>query len=144
MPINREMIEARIREINDAIRMLREIVDREYGRLTTHHRLAMRYLVIQLVEAASSVCVHILMAAFNEKPEGFPECFLRLGEKGVLPGGLAERLASAARLRNLLVHRYWTIQDEKVFSSLKGGLGDFEEFVARVRDFLEESGGPGP
>jgi len=136
VPINEEMIEARIREINDAVQELRDLTTREFDELNTYQRLAMRYLVIQLVEAASSICIRILMAAFNEKPEGFPECFLRLGKKVVLPRELAERLASAARLRNLLVHRYWTIRDERVYESMRGGLGDFEEFVAYVRAFL--------
>jgi uncharacterized protein YutE (UPF0331/DUF86 family) len=62
---------------------------------------------------------------------------IRLGVKGVLSEGLASRLASAARLRNLLVHRYWVISDEKVYESVKNGLKDFEEFITCVRVFLK-------
>jgi len=56
------------------------------------------------------------------------------------PKGLASKLASVARLRNLLVHRYWTIVDEKVYESAKKGLKDFEDFVTHVRRFLERGG----
>ena len=77
MPVNEEIIEARIREINDAAEILRGLTAKVFGELTVHERLSMRYLVIQLVEAASSICMHILLNVFNERAEGFPECFAR-------------------------------------------------------------------
>ena len=59
-----------------------------------------------------------------------------MGARGLLPQALANRLARAARLRNLLVHRYWEIDDERVHQSVREGLKDFEEFKARVRELL--------
>jgi len=47
-------------------------------------------------------------------------CFSRLGTEGAIPKELAFKLSATARLRNLLVHRYWTISDEKVYESVKG------------------------
>jgi uncharacterized protein YutE (UPF0331/DUF86 family) len=137
MSINEEYIEARIREIHDAVSMLVELTTKGFEELTMHERLSMRYLIIQVVEAASSICMHILTGFFNERIEGFPECFIRLGVKGIIPRDLASRLASAARLRNLLVHRYWVILDEKVYESIKNGLKDFQGFTKHVREFLE-------
>lgn len=138
MSLNEEHVEARIREVNDAVRMLRGLTSKGFGELTVHERLAMRYLLIQLVEAASSICMHILLSTFDEGAEGFPECFGRLGGGGVIPEDLASRLSSAARLRNLLVHRYWVINDEKVYRSVRKGVKDFEVFVAHVRRFLRD------
>jgi uncharacterized protein YutE (UPF0331/DUF86 family) len=135
-PIN-EAVEARIREINDALQLLRDLVAKDFEELTVYERLSLRYLIIQLVEAAASICMRVLLRVYNETVEGFPECFTRLGSKGVLPEALASKLASAARLRNLLVHRYWTIADEKVYESVKKGLKDFEDFITHVRRFLE-------
>jgi len=137
VPINRDLVEARIREINDAIELLRDLAAREFDELTVHERLSMRYLVIQLVEAASSICLHLLAELFGERADSFPGCFARLGEKGLLPEDLARRLVAAARLRNLLVHRYWVIDDRKVYESVKRELGDFERFVELVRERLE-------
>lgn len=135
--LNTELVESRIREIHDAIQMLEEIIGKSFDSLSIYEKLSIRYLLIQLVEAASSICIHILIKVFNEKAEGFPECFVRLGEKDFIPKGLALKLASAARLRNLLVHRYWVIDDEKVYWSVKEGLKDFEDFIMYVRRFLE-------
>jgi len=136
MDINVELIEARIREINDAIQILKDLIAKEFDKLTLHEKLSMRYLVIELVEAASSICVHILVNLYNERPEGYPDCFMRLSVKGIISEDLAKKLASAARLRNLLVHRYWFVDDEKVYESVKKGLKDFEEFIICMRSFL--------
>jgi len=135
-PIN-ESVEARIREINDALQLLRNIVAKDFDELTIYERLSARYLIIQLVEAAASVCVRVLLRVYNETAEGYPECFMRLGLKGVLPEDLASKLASVARLRNLLVHRYWAIDDEKVYKSVKKGFKDFEDFITHIRGFLK-------
>jgi len=139
---NAESIEARIREINDAIQVLRSLVTKDFAELTIYEKLSMRYLVIQLVEAASSICVQILLDIFNEKPEGFPECFVRLGVKGVIPYDLASKLSSAARLGNLLVHRYWTVDDQKTYESIRTGLKDFKDFTVHVRGFLKGRSSP--
>jgi len=80
MSVNKEYIDARIREINDAIQMLRELTTKDFEELTIY-----------------------------------------------------ERLSSAARLRNLLVHRYWMIVDEKVYESVKCGLKDFERFILYIK-----------
>lgn len=137
MGLNLEAVEARVREINEALQSLRELIGREFQSLGVYEKLSVRYLVVQLVEAASSVCIHVLSRAFDETAEAYPDCFLRLGERRAIPKDLAERLASAARLRNLLVHRYWEIDDERVYTSVKLGLKDFEEFVKHVGKFVE-------
>jgi uncharacterized protein YutE (UPF0331/DUF86 family) len=135
--INLDAVEFRIREINDALQLLRDLLSKSFEELSIYERLSVRYLVIQLVEAAASICTHLLLRMYDETPGGFPECFGRLGDKGVLPSDLASRLASAARLRNLLVHRYWVVEDEKVYESVRGGLRDFEDFVRYIREVLK-------
>ena len=138
MPLNIELIEARIREINDSIQMLRDLTTKKFRELSTYEKLSIRYLLIQLVEASSSLCTHILINLFNETSEGFPECFIRLGTKRVIPENLAAKLASAARLRNLLVHRYWVIDDEKIYHSVRKGIKDFEDFASYVNKLTRE------
>ena len=136
MPVNVDLVEARVREIHDAVELLSGLVARDFDELTVYERLSMRYLVIQLVEAAASICLHLLLEIFDERASSLPGCFARLGERGFLPEDLARKLASAARLRNLLVHRYWAIDDRRVYESVKEGLRDFEEFVRLVRERL--------
>jgi len=135
--VDRDLINARIREANDALQLLREITMRDFVASGVHEKLSVRYLLIQLVEATASVCVHILSRVYGEEVEGYPDSFLRLGAKHIIPGDLATKLASAARLRNLLVHRYWEIIDEKVYVSVKQGLKDFVDFIDCIGNFLK-------
>lgn len=134
--MNTDFIEARIMEINDAIQMIKRLADKGFEELNVYERLSIRYLVIQLVESSVSMCLHVLMNVFGERAEGFSECFARLGAKEVIPRELAEKLSAAARLRNLLVRRYWTVDDKKVYESIKVGLMDFEKYVSYIRNFL--------
>ena len=136
MNVNMDFIEARIEEINDVIQMLRKLAGKEFDELNIYERLSIKYLIIQLVEASASICLHILVNVFGERADGFPECFARLGVNEVIPKELAEKLSAAARLKNLLVHRYWTIDDKKVYESIKVGLMDFERYTSHLRHFL--------
>ena len=38
--------------------------------------------------------------------------------------------------RNSLVHRYWTIDDEKLIENIKAGLNDFDRFVDEMEAYL--------
>jgi len=74
-----------IREINDAAQIIREITDKDFGKLSIYEKISLRYLIIQLVEAAAAICIHILANVFSEKAIGYPDCFSRLSLKGVIP-----------------------------------------------------------
>ena len=64
-------------------------------------------------------------------PSDYAEVFKILGEKGVIPSDLAQRLGDAAKQRNLIVHLYMEIDDRSVFASLTH-LDDLREFAAAV------------
>ncbi len=139
-PFNQDLLETRIREINDALQTLQAMLEKRFQELSLVELFAIRYLVIQLVEAAASICIHLIAVRFNERTEGFPDCFIQMGKREIIPNSLAMRLASIGRLRNLLVHRYWTIDDELVYSACKSGLTNFSEYVKCIRDILDKGG----
>ena len=62
-----DLIEARIRELNDAMDVLRELATRDFKSLSIYEILSMRYLVIQLVQAAAAICIYI-MGELGERP----------------------------------------------------------------------------
>jgi len=67
--------------------------------------------------------------------------FSALAQADVLPRGLAERLALAARQRNVLVHLYLDIDDRAVFATLSR-LDDMREFAAAVQRLADEDAQP--
>jgi len=61
-------------------------------------------------------------------PKDYADCFVVLKELSVITEELSERLGHMARFRNLVVHLYWEVDDERVFELIKRNLGDLEEF----------------
>ena len=97
----------------------------------------LRYAVIQAVEAIAGVCVHLMARAFIQSSGGYADCFQAMGEKGILHESLALKLAAMTRLRSLLVHRYWDVDDSRVFLCCREGVKDLRRFVSSVACFLE-------
>ena len=50
---------------------------------------------------------------------------------------LLHRLLAMIRFRNLIVHRYWEVSPERVWSILEDNLGDLSAFCLEVARFLE-------
>ncbi len=136
--VNRELIASLVGEIREDVLRAKELASRPFEELSLYERLALRYLVIELVEASATICIHLLRKLYGIEAEGYPQCFLKLGRLGLIPASLAQRLAGAARLCNLLVHRYWEVDDKRLLEAVRRGLRDFEEFARIVEEAVEK------
>lgn len=138
--IDREYFGNVIREINDGLEEIREIVtamDLEDFMRNRSKRFAMRYSIVLVVEAAADLGIAILRQGFNEEARSYREVFLKLAEKGVISFNVAEGMASLASLRNMIVHRYWDIDDARIYREARsGGVEVIEGFVREVRDYV--------
>lgn len=72
-------------------------------------------------------------------PKGYPDCFEKLSTAQIITEELGERLKKAASLRNIVIHKYWEIDDHKVFNSVKENIGDFEEFLKQINEFIKKN-----
>ena len=71
------------------------------------------------------------------RAEDYSEMFKILEEEDVIGKGLATKLEDMARFRNLLVHRYGEIDNERVLEMVKHNLGDIQEFENEIARFIE-------
>lgn len=140
MRVDRERILGLLEDIEQQVDFMGKVTSTDTKRFLSQIEkvYGLRYAVIRSVEAMAGVCVHLMAKVFNKSLESYAECFQTLGEKGVIPLDLAFRLAAMARLRNLLVHRYWDVDDERVFSYCAEGIGDLKSFVGHVASFVGE------
>jgi uncharacterized protein YutE (UPF0331/DUF86 family) len=60
----------------------------------------------------------------------------QLGEVGVISPAVAERLGIMARYRNRMVHFYDEITDRELFEILTRELGDVEDVVTAILEWL--------
>ncbi|MGB9905508.1 MAG: type VII toxin-antitoxin system HepT family RNase toxin, partial [Desulfotomaculales bacterium] len=59
----------------------------------------------------------------------YADTFRIMGENSLLPQDFVPRLTAMAGFRNRLVHRYWDVDNKKVFSILQENLPDLYRFI---------------
>lgn len=99
---------------------------------------ATKYELIVVIEAASILCNHITMRVGNRVPDTYSDCYSVLQESKIITADLANRLKKMAQFRNLLVHRYHTIDDRRVYSTIKKDINDLDLFISEIKAFLEK------
>ena len=89
--------------------------------------------LLQAIQACIDLAVHACTHDSLGVPETPAAAFALLETHGVIGGGLSKRLAAAAGLRNLLVHRYADLTTGKLVEALTAGLGDLDDFAGALR-----------
>lgn len=126
-------VEARVQRLEQLIERLDEVHrGGEAAYLADEQR---RAATERWLQVSVQICIDLGTQFVAEQsarpPSDYAEVFTILGEKGVIPTDLAQRLAEAAKQRNLIVHLYLEIDDRAVFASLDH-LDDLREFAASL------------
>ncbi|MEQ9713904.1 MAG: type VII toxin-antitoxin system HepT family RNase toxin [Candidatus Asgardarchaeia archaeon] len=137
MSLNKTFLQDRINEIIVNVEKAKEILAADFSSLSWRDVYSLRYIIISLVEASGSICLHILRRKYGIKPSGYGECFKKLSEVGIISKELGEKLVKIAKLRTLLVHHYWATDDRRLYEESKKGISDFMDFVSNIRDVIE-------
>lgn len=61
-----------------------------------------------------------------------------LVRNGIFAENMAEKLRSMKGFRNVVVHRYGGIDDSLAYGFLSNNLGDFDEFIEKVTEFVDK------
>jgi len=99
--------------------------------------LALKYLLIESVEAITDICQHILAKIKGEVCGGYVDCIVKAGNHGIIQPELSNKLRKLADLRNSLIHRYWIINDEELFNQCRANINDFTDFATQITAFLD-------
>jgi len=134
MSLDKEIVRAKINEILEIIAELRRITSKSYSEMSIDEIYSMRYNIIILVESLASLCFYIASKYFNITPRFYSECFREVSQR--LNVSCYEDLISLARLRNLLVHRYWIIKDELVYDNIKRNFKCIENFIKKIEETI--------
>ena len=136
--INHDLILKRSDEIRQGISRIQEYLQVSLDQFVSDPKLiaAVKYESLVVIEAAIAICTHLASNVGSRVPENYPDCFLVLRESDIISEDLASRLVFMARFRNLIVHRYWQIDDQRVYNVLKSDLPDLEDFLREIGLFL--------
>jgi len=97
---------------------------------------AARYRLIVAVEGATDVAIAILGERGGRAPESYPDVFLALAEAGIISVGLADRLATVARLRDRLVHAPDEVGSTELETGVELAGRSLPEFLGQVAGFV--------
>ena len=103
--------------------------------------LSLRYLLIEAVEAITDVCQHILAKTKGVACDGYVDCIVKAGNNAIITIELSNKLRRLADLRNSLIHRYWIVNDEELYSISKNNIGDLSDFLDQIDAFVAGQGG---
>ena len=94
------------------------------------------------VELAIEAVISILSMLIAARRLGVPtseESIIQIAEKSkVLSSKVIKRISEMKGFRNILVHKYGEIEDERVFEYLNNELGDFTDFKQEILKFLKK------
>ena len=88
-----------------------------------------------LVVVACDILTHLL-AERDIQVASYREAFEAAGDAGLIPSALAESLARAAGMRNILAHLYESIDYAILHESVPKALDDFAALVAAGEEIL--------
>ncbi len=125
-------------EIFAALDRLREIsaLPKEAFLADLYKIAAAKYFLVISIEAAIDVCNHVISRNKLRAPEDYADTFKVMSEAGAFEKEFMEELSKMARFRNRLVHIYWEVDDELVYSMLSEHIKDMEKFTEEFMAFL--------
>ncbi len=138
--VDKQIVEKFLKEALEAIDEIESIVNTEESTFIRDRRarFSLRYSVILAVEALADIAVAILEKDFNQVAETYREAFIKLAENAVINLSTAREMAKLASLRNIIVHRYWTVDDLKIYEEAKkGGVEVLRKFIQEVKQYIE-------
>ena len=92
-----------------------------------------RHLVQTAAQITIDLANHVIAAGGHRAPRDYGDAFRVLAEGGVLGPELAGRMVALAGARNLIVHLYAEVDDERLARAVReGGLDDLSAFAAAI------------
>lgn len=99
-----------------------------------------RYLHLA-IEELLDIANHIVSFQQWREPTGYRDLILILSEKGLVPADQLTKFQNMASFRNILVHRYETIQEEVVYGIFRNHLADFDQFIRLITQWAQSNPG---
>jgi uncharacterized protein YutE (UPF0331/DUF86 family) len=136
--INYQAVRDRAREIRESIQKVQQyaaVPDAEFF-ADERNLYSVEHLLLVAIEAAASLCNHILAKTASQAPVSYGECFEGLHLVHRLDDQLTARLVQMARFRNLLVHRYWDVDPGRVLTYARESQADFEAYLKAIGEIV--------
>ena len=139
MKINRQLVNDRMREIRESAAKMQRyaaLSDAEFW-ADERNLYTVLHLFLIALEAMGALCTHLLARSARKAPASFAECMDGLRDLGIVDDALAAQLVRMARFRNLIVHRYWQVEPNRVLTYARENLSDFDAYLAAIERYIQ-------
>jgi len=127
---------SRLRTYTEALMSAEDIDWEKYKSDLRAKTFVERYLHLA-IEEVIDIANHLISFFKWREPAGYRDLFQILKEHGIMSEKDLPTFQNMASFRNMLVHRYETIDEELVFGLFKKRLDDFELFIRMVVNWVE-------
>ena len=127
---------SRLRTYTEALMSAEDIDWEKYKSDLRAKAFVERYLHLA-IEEVIDITNHLISFFKWREPAGYRDLFQILKEHGIMSEKDLPTFQNMASFRNMLVHRYETIDEELVFGLFKKRLDDFELFIRMVVNWVE-------
>ena len=125
-------IEKLATDIRRAVELVLTYTCEDFNLMNEAEVYAVRYNLIVIAEDLTTLSLHISRRLFGEEPETLLHAFRILRDKGFMNEEEYRDVVNLVKLRNLLVHRYWAIDDRRIHEDVKGNFKNVLSFIDRV------------
>jgi uncharacterized protein YutE (UPF0331/DUF86 family) len=98
----------------------------------------LQHYLLLAMETVLDLGSHVISSEGYEPPGTYADIFRILGEEGILEEEHADDLMAMARFRNVLVHQYAEVDEERVLQILRTRLEDLDAFVSALKSRFAE------
>jgi uncharacterized protein YutE (UPF0331/DUF86 family) len=139
--VNQQKLDGMLRNLESALVQLREIAKLDRKALIGNGVVlgGAKYYLQIAIESCINIGNHIISSENFRSPKDYRDIFTVLSEQGIIPENFAITLRQMTGLRNRLVHLYWEVDDELLYSYMQNNLGDFDQFVRYILAFVNQN-----
>jgi len=137
--VDKAILGKKVAAIRDAVARIREVLPAsasEFSADRTAREIVVLNLFVALQECVS-LAAHWIADEGWDVPSSYRDLFTTLVDHRVLDAALAQRLASAAGLRNLVAHQYGVLDASRVYATASSELADLLALCARLAELAQ-------
>jgi len=132
--VDKALLARKVAAIQDAVARVRAVLPATADALAGD-RTAREVVILNLFVALQeclALATHWLADEGRDVPGSYREVFAALSARGVLTRELAERMAAASGLRNLVAHQYGELDWDRIHAIASSELGDLLAFTQEL------------
>ncbi|MFX0068891.1 MAG: DUF86 domain-containing protein [Promethearchaeota archaeon] len=138
--MRREIIKTKIREIEESVKLVKEHLPDNFEEFLNLGLV--KDGIYKKIEFAIQNVFDISAIINTDLELGIPgsdeDIVENLARRRIIDERMKEKLKLMKGFRNIVVHKYGKIDDKLAFDILKSSMGDFQEFIEYINNFLAD------